>query len=182
MHLGLAEMVVLAVVDERPIHGFAVSALTAPDGELGRVWRLPRPVVYRAINRLLEADLIRAQAVESDAGPQRTVYAVTAEGRRRTHDWLLSPVGHVREMRSAFLLKLALLHRRGEDRAPLLARQREVLAGIDSALRREGASSAEPADFEAVLVGWRQATTSAALAFVDELCRADAAVPGSLSS
>jgi hypothetical protein len=27
-----------------------------------------------------------------------------------------------------------------------------------------------------VLVGWRQATTSAALAFVDELCRADTVV------
>src|ERR1700754_1556213 len=179
MHLGLAEMVVLAVVDERPIHGFAVSALTGRDGELGRAWHLPRPVVYRAINRLLEADLIRAEAVESDAGPQRTVYAVTAEGRRRTHEWLQSPVGHVREMRSAFLLKLALLHRRGEDRAPLLARQCEVLAGIDAAPPRGAAASAAPRGFEAVLVGWRQATTSAALAFVGELRRADAVVMSS---
>src|ERR1700754_3700062 len=176
MHLGLAEMVVLAVVDERPIHGFAVSALTGRDGELGRAWHLPRPVVYRAINRLLAADLIRADAVESDSGPQRTVYAVTAQGRRRTREWLQSPVGHVREMRSAFLLKLALLHRRGEDRAPLLARQCEVLAEIAAALRRGGARSAELADFESVLIGWRQATTSAALTFVDDLSRADAAM------
>jgi DNA-binding PadR family transcriptional regulator len=176
MHLGLAEMVVLAVVDERPTHGFAVAALTARTGELGRVWHLQRPVVYRAINRLLEAELIRAEAVESEAGPQRTVYAVTAEGRRRTRDWLKSPVDHVREMRSAFLLKLALLHRRGEDRAPLLAGQCEVLAEIGAALQHESARSAELADFEAVLIGWRQATTSAALAFVDDLSRADAVV------
>jgi DNA-binding PadR family transcriptional regulator len=171
MHLGLAEMVVLAVIDERPTHGFAVAALTGRDGDLGRVWHLPRPVVYRAINRLLAADLIRADAVESDAGPQRTVYAVTPEGRRRSRDWLQSPVGHVREMRSAFLLKLAILHRRGEDRAPLLGRQHDVLADIAAALRREAARSVESAGFEVVLVGWRQATTSAALAFVDDLSR-----------
>jgi DNA-binding PadR family transcriptional regulator len=176
MHLGLAEMVVLAVVDERPIHGFAVAALTARDGELGRVWHLPRPVVYRAINRLLEADLIRAEAVESDAGPQRTIYTAKTEGRRRTRDWLQTPVEHVREMRSAFLLKLALLHRRGEDRASLLARQNEVLTEIAAALRREGVQAAGPADFEPALVAWRQATTSAALAFVADLSRADAVV------
>ena len=66
---------------------------------------------------------------------------------------------------------LALLHRRGEDRAPLLARQREVLAESDAAL-----GLAEHGDFEAVLIGWRQATTSAALAFVDDLSRADTVV------
>jgi DNA-binding PadR family transcriptional regulator len=176
MHLGLAEMVVLAVVDERPTHGFAIAALTARDGELGQVWHLQRPVVYRAINRLLEADLIRADAVESDAGPQRTVYAVTAEGRRQAREWLQSPVRHVREMRSAFLLKLALLHRRGEERAPLLARQHDVLTEIAAALRREGARACAPADFDGVLIGWRQATTTAALTFVEDLSRTDAVV------
>ena len=37
----------LAVVDEEPAHGFAVAALTAAGAELGRVWQIPRPVVYR---------------------------------------------------------------------------------------------------------------------------------------
>lgn len=177
MHHGLAEMVVLAVIDERPIHGFAVAALTARDGELGRIWHLPRPVVYRAINRLLEADLIRADAVESDAGPRRTIYATNTEGRQRTRDWLQTPVQHVREMRSAFLLKLALLQRRGDDRTSLLTHQNEVLTQIATALRRERARPATPTGFEPVLTAWRHATTNAALAFITDLSRTDPVTP-----
>jgi DNA-binding PadR family transcriptional regulator len=166
MHLGLAELVVLAVVDERPTHGFAIASLTARSGELGRIWHVPRPVVYRAIYRPVESELIRPEAVESDAGPQRTVYAATAEGRRRAGAWLESPVEHVREMRSQFLVKLALLHRHRGDRAVLLDRQREVLTGIADALQRERAASD---DFDAVLLDWRRATTAAAVSFVERL-------------
>src|SRR3954468_19041632 len=81
MRLGLAEQAVLAVLAERPAHGFAVAALTAKDGELGRVWHIPRPVVYRALGRLAEAGLVDAGDAESGPGPQRTPYAVTAAGR-----------------------------------------------------------------------------------------------------
>jgi len=43
--LSLPEWTVLAVVNERPTHGFAIAQLTAPQGELGRIWHIPRPVV-----------------------------------------------------------------------------------------------------------------------------------------
>ena len=52
--MALPEWTVLVVLSQRPAHGFAVSLLTAPDGELGRIWRIPRPVVYRAMSRLVE--------------------------------------------------------------------------------------------------------------------------------
>ncbi|WP_141287063.1 PadR family transcriptional regulator, partial [Pseudonocardia saturnea] len=80
VRLGLAEWTVLAVAGERPVHGFAIAALTAADGHLGRVWQIPRPVVYRAIGRLVDAGLITAEAVETGGGPPRTLYASTAAG------------------------------------------------------------------------------------------------------
>ena len=40
--LSLPEWTVLAVVSERPTHGFAIARLTAPHGELGRMWQLGR--------------------------------------------------------------------------------------------------------------------------------------------
>ena len=49
--LPLAENTVLALLSERPAHGFAIARLTAPEGELGRIWHIPRPVVYRSIGR-----------------------------------------------------------------------------------------------------------------------------------
>src|ERR1700744_3920096 len=104
--MALAEWTVLVLLSQRPAHGFAVSLLTAPDGELGRIWRIPRPVVYRAIGRLVDAGLIPPESVEPGLGPQRTIYSVTEQGRLAAADWLNTPVGHVREMRSQLLIKL----------------------------------------------------------------------------
>jgi PadR family transcriptional regulator AphA len=163
--MGLPEWTVLAVLAQRPAHGFAVAALTTPDGELGRVWQVPRPVVYRAIGRLAEAGLITPQGTEPGQGPQRTIYAATSEGRAAARTWLAAPVAHVRDIRSHLLLKLALLHRAGEDPAGLIARQREVLAPIAAAIDAEA-----PADgFDAVLLAWRRSSAAAAIAFLDAI-------------
>jgi PadR family transcriptional regulator AphA len=121
--LSLAEWTVLALISEHPAHGFAICQLTAPGGELGRIWHIPRPVIYRAIGRLEEARLVGAQAVESGRGPQRTIYATTPTGRNAVVDWLDTPVEHVRDIRSHLLIKLALLDRAGSDPTGLLRRQ-----------------------------------------------------------
>src|ERR1700721_1414288 len=125
--MALAEGTGLVVLSQRPAHGFAVSQLTAPDGELGRIWRIPRPVVYRAIGRLLDAGLITPETVEPGLGPQRTIFAVTPQGRQEAERWLSTPVEHVRDIRSQLLIKLALLYRAGRDPADLLRRQRAAL-------------------------------------------------------
>jgi len=80
--LSLAEHAILAVLSERPTHGFAIARLTAPGGELGQIWHIPRPVVYRSLGRLQDAGLITPAAVESGRGPQRTIYTATAPGRQ----------------------------------------------------------------------------------------------------
>ena len=49
LSLSLSEWTVLTVVSQQPTHGFAVAQLTAPCGELGRIWQIPRPVIYRAM-------------------------------------------------------------------------------------------------------------------------------------
>ena len=166
MRPGLPEWTVLALTCERPVHGFAVAALTAADGELGRVWQIPRPIVYRAIGRLEEAALISAEAVEAAGGPPRTLYAATPAGREQVRAWLSAPVPHVRELRSEFLLKLAIHHRQGTDPAPLVERQRAVLEPIVAALALERADADE---FDGVLVAWRQASARAAVEFLDAL-------------
>ena len=45
--LSLPEWTVLTVLSQQPAHGFAVAALTSPQAELGRVWQIPRPIIYR---------------------------------------------------------------------------------------------------------------------------------------
>jgi DNA-binding PadR family transcriptional regulator len=162
--LSVSEWLVLAILGQQPLHGFAVAQLTAPDGELGRVWQIPKAVIYRSIGRLLEVGLIAPEGTEPGLGPQRTVYAVTPEGRAAAQRWLHTPVEHVRDIRSQLLLKLALLDRAGDDPADLLLAQREVLEPIARALE---AKRADCDGFDATLLAWRKATAVAALDFLD---------------
>jgi DNA-binding PadR family transcriptional regulator len=164
--LSLAERTVLAILSERPAHGFAIARLTAPGGDLGRIWQIPRPVVYRSITRLLEAGLLTQDGVESGRGPQRTLYAVTPEGRQLAGEWLDTPVEHVRDVRSHLLVKLALLDRAGRDPTDLLRRQRATLEPIARAVQAERPGRD---GFDATLLAWRRATTAATLSFLDDV-------------
>ena len=164
--MSLPEWLVLAILSRQPAHGFAVAQLTAPDGDLGRVWQIPKAVVYRAIGRLLDAGLIAPESTERGQGPQRTVYTATPPGSEAADRWLRTPVEHVRDIRSHLLLKLALLDRAGDDPADLLRDQRTVLGPIAEAIEDQRAQSG---GFEATLLAWRRATAVAALDFLDTI-------------
>src|SRR5262245_18214370 len=95
------------------------------DGEIGAVWSLGRPLVYRALELLEHRGLIEAVGHEPGLrGPNRTIFRATAEGRSELQRWLAEPVEHVRDVRSVFLLKLILIDRAGLDPEPLLEAQR----------------------------------------------------------
>ena len=172
--LSLAEWTVLAVVRERSTHGFAIAQLTAPGGELGRIWQIPRPIIYRSIGRLVESGLMTPDAVESGRGPQRTIYTVTPQAREAVASWLDTPVQHVRDVRSHLLLKLALLDRAGGDPASLLRRQKATLEPIAQAMTAE-----RPArkGFDATLLAWRRATAVATLSFLNDITQPEAQRP-----
>jgi PadR family transcriptional regulator AphA len=173
--LSLAEWLVLAVLSQQPMHGFAVAQLTSPQGELGRVWQVPKAVIYRSIARMVAAGLVVPVSTEQGLGPQRTVYAVTPAGSEAAQRWLHTPVEHVREIRSHLLLKLALLDRAGGDPTDLLHDQRVVLEPIAEAIEDQ---RAQVAGFDAVLLAWRRATAAAALDFLDAVAKPPPPVAG----
>ena len=71
--LSLTEWVVLAVLVEAPIHGFAIAKELRPDTDLGRILTVHRPLVYRALDRLVAAGLAEPHHTEPGAaGPTRT--------------------------------------------------------------------------------------------------------------
>jgi DNA-binding PadR family transcriptional regulator len=165
--LSLPEWTVLTVLAQQPAHGFAVAQLTAPHAELGRVWTIPRPIIYRAIGRLADAGLITPQYIEPGQGPQRTIYAATPAGHDAASTWLSTPVHHIRDIRSHLLLKLALLDRTHTSPAPLLAAQRAILAPI--AAGTTGTAPPPPGTFDATLHAWRRTSATAALDFLDTI-------------
>jgi DNA-binding PadR family transcriptional regulator len=171
--LSLTEWLVLCLVSEQPTHGFAVARLLAEGGSMGQVWRVPKPVVYRALQRLEQLALLEAAGEQpTSLGPVRSVVAVTPAGRAAAAAWLARPVSHARDVRSELLVKLALLDRAGESSAPLLEAQRQQLLPIADALRDR---LAEATGFERTLALWRYETVSATLRFLD------AAMPATVS-
>ena len=56
---------------------------------MGQVWRVPKPVVYRALQRLEQLALIEAAGEEpTSLGPVRSVVAITRPaGRLRRRGW-----------------------------------------------------------------------------------------------
>jgi DNA-binding PadR family transcriptional regulator len=163
--LAAGEWAVLAVVSEGPTHGFAVAKALGRDGEIGRVWSLSRPLVYRALDHLVDAGLAEKGAAEpSERGPHRTSVRATPVGRRMVRRWLTEPVEHVRDVRSLMMLKLLFIERSGFDPNPLLKAERNLLVPVAAALeQREQAVSG----FERTLLQWRLESTRAVLRFLD---------------
>jgi PadR family transcriptional regulator AphA len=165
--LSLAEWLVLCLVSEGPMHGFAIAGLLADDGSLGRIWHVRKMVVYRAAHRLEELGLIVASDKQpTSQGPARVPLQATPEGRQAAGDWLRRPAGHARDIRSELLLKLALLDRAGADPRDLLLAQRSQLAPIAGALAGQIPATA---GFDRVLLQWRYESVSSTLRFLDAL-------------
>jgi DNA-binding PadR family transcriptional regulator len=165
--LTAGEWAVLALLGEAPTHGFAIAKAMAPEGEVGKIWSVRRPLVYRAVDTLTAMGLVRpAGTVPSRSGPQRTVLEPTPTGRRALTRWLREPVAHVRDARSLLMLKLLFLTRRNADLEPLLSAQRELFVKLCERLT----SAADEAEgFDRALLLWRLESTTASLRFVETM-------------
>lgn len=160
--LSVTEYAVLGILAEGQSHGFAVARELRAGSDVGRILTVRRPLVYRALDRLVASHLAEPVSTEKgDSGPNRVIHRVTPTGRRRLSDWLKRPVPHVRDMRIEFLLKLALLTRSGDSPARLLAAQRTSLEPTLAALDDPG--SDDPVEI------WRRHIARAAGTYLEEL-------------
>jgi DNA-binding PadR family transcriptional regulator len=165
--LTSGEWAVLGLLGEEPTHGFAIARALAPEGEVGKIWSVRRPLVYRAVETLTGVGHVHpAATVPSRSGPRRTVLEATPQGKRALARWLREPVAHVRDARSLLMLKLLFLTRAGADLEPLLTAQRAHFAGLADAL---SAAVGEADGFDRVLLLWRLESTAAATRFVETM-------------
>jgi transcriptional regulator len=87
---GHLDLLLLAAVERRPAHGYAIAdALRERSGE---TFDLPEGTLYPALHRLERAGLLTSRWSELN-GRRRRVYELTAKGRRalaeRRDDWTL---------------------------------------------------------------------------------------------
>src|SRR6056297_987820 len=164
--LSLTEWTVLALLAEAPAHGFGIAKELRPGADLGRIITVHRPLVYRALDRLVAAGLAEPHITEpGDAGPNRTVHRVTDPGDTAVTHWLDQPVAHVRDLRIEFLAKLRLNQRRSRDAHRLVIAQQAALADTFAQLTGDA-----PID---VVDMWRRASATAAREFLEHLAALD---------
>ena len=159
--LPFAEWVCLSLISQKVSHGWALGTMLAPDGELGRIWTLTRPLTYRAIDGLVDKRLISRTGQAAGRGRDRVILAATPAGRRLARKWLDTPVEHLRDVRTELLTKLYLRDRAGLDNEDLLATQQQLFAPTIDAL-----TSTNPED-DLVDV-WRRESARAVRRFLEE--------------
>ncbi|MGB2709961.1 MAG: PadR family transcriptional regulator [Conexibacter sp.] len=165
--LLVGEWAVLALLCERPLHGYAIAGLMAPDGEVGQIWSLSQQLTYRTLRGLQSLGLAEVSAVTpGSAAPRRTEWTATTAAKRSVARWLRTPERRIRELRPNLLLKLHLLHRRGRSPLPLLRAQRDLL--VDTLEQLDAAGADTDVQPTALIVAWRRAMAAAALEFVEQ--------------
>ena len=163
--LSVLDQIVLAIIGEKPQHGFAVSKELERDPSLSAVIRIRRPLVYRSINCLLDAKLLRETKVEpGDQGSQRVVYTVTASGKLASTTWLNEVVEHPRDARIELLAKFVLRSRRNLKNQQLAKRQKKLFERQAAKLQASANSATDDVRLVAL---WRVENINAMIRLLD---------------
>ena len=130
---GIA-LAVLAFLYEGPMHPYRMQQLIKQRGKDEVINVRQRASLYQTIDRLLEAGLIVVHQVErSERRPDRTIYALTEEGRTTMLDWLRAMLAEREAEFPQFPAALAYLALLTPDdaRQQLEQRRNQLAAEID---------------------------------------------------
>lgn len=161
-----AENILLALLCERPMHGYELAQLVKTDAALRAIWRIELSEVYFLLRKLLKQGFIAAEAETPGAGPRRVIYAPTPAGEAALETWLTTPEKYPRDLRTALLARIYLALRRDPALAVRLVDAQNM--HLQDWLERERDRSHED-EIVALVHRFRAAQVEAALAALAEL-------------
>jgi len=164
-NLTLAEGTCLALVAGGVTHGYDVAKHFQPESDIGEVFTLSNPVVYRTLKVLESAGFIASTDALGVRKQLKFTLRCTDLGRSTVSKWLNTPVTHLRDIRSEFLVKVLLRDAAGLDQEEFIESQREVLNGVIAQLLADKAMNA--------VAMWRREQARAVARFLDELAGLD---------
>jgi DNA-binding PadR family transcriptional regulator len=163
-------LAVLSMLVPGPLHPYGIQRLLKHWGKDEVINLGQRANLYKTINRLHEAGLIAVRQTERDQQyPERTVYELTDEGRRKAPEWLAEMLATVRSEFPQFPAALSFamglppeqIREALERRAAVL---RESLAGLEQVLDRYSGTLPRVALLDDE---YRRAVTAAELTWID---------------
>jgi DNA-binding PadR family transcriptional regulator len=147
-------------------HGYDLAREFQPGSELAEIIRLEPGMLYHHLKKMERAGWVTSQQEVVERRPARFVYTLTKEGEAELDRWMSEPVGHTREIRLAFLVKLYLARQTDSALAERLIREQiATLEEIEAAHQSHG----DDTTFSAAVRALRLAQTRTALAWLRSL-------------
>ncbi len=135
---NLLALMVLATLSERPMHPYEMGQVWRQRGKESS-WDVKWGSLYTVVNNLEKHGLIEASGTVRDGRrPERTVYAITPEGREEMEDWLEELVSVPETEFPRFASALSLLAVIPPDEAIAFLERRLQRLRMDTAGRRAG--------------------------------------------
>jgi DNA-binding PadR family transcriptional regulator len=123
-------------------------------------------MLYHHLKKMERTGWVTSHQEVVERRPARSVYALTSEGEAELDRWMGEPVGHTREIRLAFLVKLYLARQTDPALAERLIREQiATLEEIEAAHRTES----DGGDFSMAVRALRLSQTTTALAWLRTL-------------
>jgi PadR family transcriptional regulator, regulatory protein AphA len=144
MELNATAKVLLGFIAARPRSGYEIKQLV--DLSTRFFWAASYGRIYPALKRLEEEGLITG-ADASQGARSRTVYKLTAKGRKVAEEWISSPP-EVYELRDEGLLKLFFAETLNPERASAIASERGARSAAVAAQLRGVKESVAAANAE----------------------------------
>lgn len=129
----------LGLLDEGPRYGYVLKQRF--DDWFGETRTLPFGQVYATLARLQKQGLAEVVAVESGAGPDRKLYALTAEGVEELESWLATPQPAHEVTLGALYAKAVVALLSGRSPEDVLEAQRAVHVARMRELRRKASDA-----------------------------------------
>ena len=169
---NLLALAVLSYLSRGPKHPYELGR-TLRENDDGRSIKFNHGSLYMVVGQLEKAGFVAAQGSDREGNrPERTVYAITDDGRAELHDWLRELVETPEHEYPSFVAALSLIGALGPDEAvELLGRRLERLAAQRAEIRAliDGTLAAGVHPLFVVEEEYRIALLDADAAFVDGL-------------
>ena len=151
-------------------HGYDLAREFQPGSELAEIIRLEPGMLYHHLKKMERAGWVTSHQEVVERRPARFVYTLTDEGETELDRWMTEPVGHTREIRLAFLVKLFLARQTDSALAERLIREQIATLGEIEAAHQ---ADADATTFSAAVRALRLAQTRTALDWLRFLLSAD---------
>jgi PadR family transcriptional regulator AphA len=124
MELSATGKVVLGMLAARPRSGYEIKQLV--DQSARFFWAASYGQIYPELKRMEQAGLVTGSEA-SQGARQRTIYKLTADGKRAAREWIEQPPQTL-ELRDEGLLGLFFAGSINPERTPEIARERAAIA------------------------------------------------------